>query len=391
MVDNRIALLTQTADVPGAIQQHTAGRLANQLSQARIDAIPGQQAAAQQKLELDRATAARDEQNQLIKMEEFLQTQDDRTRDNALRTSQQILQIQSPEDLAAFRASNPIDTKGLENIQFGSPEFLDAQRGAGILVRAAQTPTTVTPKAGSLKTFLNPKTGETFTADLNNPADVDRVRNSSSDFVVAPSKIEQGTPGAFGPTSPLTKGTKTTIQKAQAGLEDSFERVGLIRKEFDRDFLTFEGGIKAATLNFLDKANFTVSPEGREFITKRKKFVTKIKREFNLYRKAITGAAAAEKELADLKQATINEDLGPIEFLAALDEYEDELKRGLRINRRLLREGIKVGDKDFGEAHDRLWNTSADDDSDVRLEELVAQGDLTDEQIDDILIEEGYQ
>lgn len=47
---------------------------------------------------------------------------------------------------------------------------------------------------------------------------------------------------------------------------------------------------------------------------------------FNQYRKLITGAAAAEKELAALREATINGKLGPQEFMSRYDRLVSGLR-----------------------------------------------------------------
>ena len=245
----------------------------------------------------------------------------------------------------------------------------------------------VAPKNASFQTFKNRITGETFTADLTNPEDQTFVRENSN--VLIPIAVESivGTPQDF---EPLGKKAEGSVQEDIISLGDSFARVGEIGQEYQREFLTFQGRIKSSVSSLLDKANIDISPEEIEFVKGRKKFVTKVNREFNLYRKLITGAAAAEKELADLKKATINEDLGPVEFEAALEVYQEELQRGLRLKRSLLRNGIRTSDEGFGDAFDDAYLSGADDDPDIRLQELIAEG-LDIDAATDRLIEEGYE
>jgi hypothetical protein len=137
------------------------------------------------------------------------------------------------------------------------------------------------------------------------------------------------------------------------------------------------------------KAGMEVAPEMREFAKQRRSLVNDIGQQFNAYRKEITGAAAALGELEQLKETFINKDLSYDEFVSALDQYESKQKRALRLSRRILREGVKVGSSKFGDMHDRLWATGADDDIDTRGDELSAQG-LSDDQVVQKLQKEGY-
>lgn len=388
MADNRIALLTQTADVPGAIQRHTAGRLANKLAEARLDAIPGQQEAMQQKIALDKASAERDDQNQLIKMQEFLQSQDDRTRDNALRTSQQILQIQSPEDLTAFRAANPVDTKGLENLQFGSPEFLDAQRGADILVRASQQP-------------QQPDRTLVEVADPTSPTGTRFVKRA--DAVGSAGKPASGTSLTVGPDGEvvLSQGRGVTqegnvvpdkkvnrdLQKDLISLTDNQQQLSKIADSFDVNFLTFQGKLGGAFSSLKSKANIDLNEDERGFLRGKVQFENRVEQFFNRYRKEITGAAASVQELDRLKKSMLNVDQDPVSFRASMDLAISEVQRAMRLKRKFLREGISI--KEDPDAYDNAFLGQQDDDANVRGAELQAQG-IPNDQILVQLKTEGY-
>ena len=293
-------------------------------------------------------------------------------------------EIALPELVEQMRLNPDIDVDSFTN-----EDWLKV--GNEIILRQSPVATAgdnpVVPKNASFQTFKNRITGETFTADLTNPEDQTFVRENSN--VLIPIAVESivGTPRDF---EPLGKKAEGSVQEDIISLGDSFARVGEIGQEYKREFLTFQGRIKSSVTSLLDKANIDISPEEIEFVKARKKFVTKVNREFNLYRKLITGAAAAEKELADLKKATINEDLGPVEFEAALEVYQEELQRGLRLKRSLLRNGIRTSDEGFGDAFDDAYLSGADDDPDIRLQELIAEG-LDIDAATDRLIEEGYE
>jgi hypothetical protein len=293
-------------------------------------------------------------------------------------------EIALPELVEQMRLNPNIDVDSFTN-----EDWLKV--GNEIILRQSPVATAgdnpVVPKNASFQTFKNRINGETFTADLTNPEDQTFVRENSN--VLIPIAVESivGTPRDF---EPLGNKAVGSVQEDIISLGDSFARVNEIGQEYQREFLTFQGRIKSSVSGLLDKANIDISPEEIEFVKGRKKFVTKVNREFNLYRKLITGAAAAEQELADLKKATINEDLGPVEFEAALEVYQEELQRGLRLKRSLLRNGIRTSDEGFGDAFDDAYLSGADDDPDIRLQELIAEG-LDIDAATDRLIEEGYE
>jgi hypothetical protein len=293
-------------------------------------------------------------------------------------------EIALPELVEQMRLNPDIDVDSFTN-----EDWLKV--GNEIILRQSPVATAgdnpVVPKNASFQTFKNRINGETFTADLTNPEDQAFVRENSN--VLIPIAVESivGTPRDF---EPLGNKAVGSVQEDIISLGDSFARVNEIGQEYQREFLTFQGRIKSSVSGLLDKANIDISPEEIEFVKGRKKFVTKVNREFNLYRKLITGAAAAEQELADLKKATINEDLGPVEFEAALEVYQEELQRGLRLKRSLLRNGIRTSDEGFGDAFDDAYLSGADDDPDIRLQELIAEG-LDIDAATDRLIEEGYE
>jgi hypothetical protein len=293
-------------------------------------------------------------------------------------------EIALPELVEQMRLNPDIDVDSFTN-----EDWLKV--GNEIILRQSPVATAgdnpVVPKNASFTTFKNRINGETFTADLTNPEDQTFVRENSN--VLIPIAVESivGTPRDF---EPLGKKAQGSVQEEIISLGDSFARVNEIGQEYKREFLTFQGRIKSSVSGLLDKANIDISPEEIEFVKGRKSFVTKVNREFNLYRKLITGAAAAEQELADLKKATINEDLGPVEFEAALEVYQEELQRGLRLKRSLLRNGIRTSDEGFGDAFDDAYLSGADDDPDIRLQELIAEG-LDIDAATDRLIEEGYE
>jgi len=189
-----------------------------------------------------------------------------------------------------------------------------------------------------------------------------------------------GTMGGGGPV-PTVKADTTVERAAQTGLQSGWETVGRlerIRDLYDPEFLTFGGRLDSAVSGLADKAG-VANPEQRKLIRKRRQFAQNVDREFNAYRKEITGAAASVQEMEDLKKSMMSTDLGPTEFEAAFDEYSAEVRRSMRIKARLLREGVRVGSDEFGKRFDELFLGGADDDVGARARELEAAGLSEDE------------
>lgn len=192
--------------------------------------------------------------------------------------------------------------------------------------------------------------------------------------------------GDVQPAANLPKPVIRDLTKSIANNENNLSRLDRIEKQFIPDFLTFGGRIGAKISSLKSKAGLGIAPQAKEFLGRRRKFTQNINQLFNAYRKEITGAAASVQELESLKKAMLSEDLSPIEFQAAYEEFRSELQRSNRLQRRLLREGIT--DK-FGKSLDELFVAGEDDDIELRGAELRGQG-LTDAEIAEKLFEEGF-
>jgi hypothetical protein len=189
---------------------------------------------------------------------------------------------------------------------------------------------------------------------------------------------------------PLTKPNVNDAQKSVVFATEQLGNLDAIAKEYETGFLTYGGKVK----NFVDRQTDKIDPtslsrDDRAALGKQTRFKQQVNRGFNAYRKEITGAAAALAELEQLKQAMLNTDLGPTEFKAAFDSYQSELKRSLRLKRKMLREGINVADEGFGARYDQAFASGTDDDPVARGEELEAGG-TADDEIVKTLRAEGY-
>ena len=140
-----------------------------------------------------------------------------------------------------------------------------------------------------------------------------------------------------------------------------------VKDSFTPSNLTAMGKAYNALNLWADKFGVAFDPNS---IQQNVKFRNNVKQYTNAYRKEITGAAAAEKELKMIEDSIINTNMGPEEFKAALSQLESKTKRGLRLKRRVLREGIQVGSEEFGKRLDELYLGNEDDDKNARLLEL---------------------
>lgn len=188
---------------------------------------------------------------------------------------------------------------------------------------------------------------------------------------------------------PLTKASQNVAQKEVMNMQDMLGRTNTLIDQFNRDYLTYGGKLRAYTSKEAEKLGLRLSKKDSEFLGKRRVFIQGVERMFNVYRQEITGAAASVAELDRLKQSMLNADMSPTEFEAAAKSYLSELQRGIRLRNKFLREGIDVSDETGGKLYDRQFMTGMDDNIDVRGAELEQQG-LSEQEIIEQLRSEGY-
>lgn len=94
---------------------------------------------------------------------------------------------------------------------------------------------------------------------------------------------------------------------------------------------------------------------------------------FNTFRRNITGAAAPEKELQELKKTVISTDLNSVRFATALKELQSATLRAIRLNRKVLLQGFDPGSDEGAAKLDRLWRSGDSGDSQADREKLKAQ------------------
>jgi len=200
--------------------------------------------------------------------------------------------------------------------------------------------------------------------------------------------------------APLGRAASNAEQKSLASeinLASQLDNVGRLAgldengRMADPWMLTYAGQAEDFLVRHAEKLGVEPTDLQREAVFKRTQFVTGVEQLFNAYRKEITGAAAAVQELDRLKKSFINMDMSPTQFEAAFAQYSGELKRSMRIRRRLLREGFDLREEggEGGEMMDNLFLAGADDDPAARYEELLQElGD--EDQVYQRMAEEGY-
>ena len=197
--------------------------------------------------------------------------------------------------------------------------------------------------------------------------------------------------------APLGKKAEGAVQENWIRSADSLSRMAEIRRSYNPEFLTYMGAARKEGLSFIDKISRLPEGESKQYLKDYRTFQQGVKREFNAYRKYVTGAAAAMAELEDLKDAIINMDLSPAEFEAAMDQYEGELKRAKRLSNKLMREGLSLDTKAYGSQFEQEWLAGMDDGLEQRgpeVEQHFASQGLEGEEliqaVDKVLHSEGY-
>ena len=247
-------------------------------------------------------------------------------------------------------------------------------------------PDAASAKSGSFKTYVHKGTGETYTLNMNNPKDVEFIERNQENLTPIPTRAETGGAGAFDPG----RSTIGTIQKSLADDTILMSNMQNIKNTMSDRFLTYEGQFGAGISDIKSKLGVDLSADQAKHLTDYTKFQNRTRQVFNSYRKLITGAAAAEKEMKDLEASIFNINQGPVAFRASLDALYDDMQRGLRIKRKLLRDGFNDDHAALGDRIDTLVGLGIDDDVNVREQELMAEG-LSGNDLIDRLIEEGYE
>lgn len=181
----------------------------------------------------------------------------------------------------------------------------------------------------------------------------------------------------------LEKPVKTELQKSIINLEKSASDLRNIVASAKPEFNTYQYQASNALNKFADKFG---KPIDKNKIGEYKRYQNNVKQFFNAYKKEITGSVAAVQEIQDLQDSLFSVDSSPTEFQAGLKQVQETVNRHLRLQRKLLREGVS-GNK-IGKALDDAILSGQDDDPKARALDL--KGKYPPSRVRVILKQEGY-
>lgn len=194
---------------------------------------------------------------------------------------------------------------------------------------------------GQLRLIQVDKAGNTKPVDSYQP-----IPTKGTSLTVGPGGQIQFTQGGYsipGQTAPATSSTQTDLQKNIISTADQLSRLGQIKDDYQRDFLTYQGKFKTLTSRVLDKANLADSGQVK-FLQQQTKFKNGVEQLFNQYRKEITGAAASVQELDRLKESMLNADMSPAEFEAAYEQFQSLISRSVQLKQQFLSQGVPINE-----------------------------------------------
>lgn len=312
--------------------------------------------------------------------------------------SEQVRVLNAQIQRVQQRGGDPSNTQGLLDLIQGTPEeFTQAQgfiqnaisegEARGFLQpQAVQKPEARTTLARNLELLpgLSAKDREQIVRA--------NLLGRSQSFTVSPDGTVTFQSGKGLSPAGLQKKTVGELEKKLVTFETNIDNLKRIEAQIKPEFLTFAGRGKAFFSALKSKAGIDLSKEEKTFLQERTRFTQNINQFFNAYRKEITGAAASVQELEGLKKSMFNEDLGPVEFEAAFDEFKNGVFRGRRLTRKLLREGLtgSLTNKrsEVSKRFDQEFTAGGDDSALDRIRDL--EGTKSKEEIFKILEDEGY-
>jgi hypothetical protein len=121
--------------------------------------------------------------------------------------------------------------------------------------------------------------------------------------------ITQGGPGIINgagtakqPPAGMQKPTANALEKEIIDQDKLIQRTYQIVDSFDREFLTYEGKLRAIGLNIKDKANRPLTEEQQKYLEEYTTFTQDAVENINRYIKEITGAQMSEAEAERLRK-----------------------------------------------------------------------------------------
>lgn len=176
------------------------------------------------------------------------------------------------------------------------------------------------------------------------------------------SKGTQVTIGADGTVKYTQSPTTAVVTETQKDLKNkdlALDQLKQLQEGYDPSYFTYRNQASASTAKLAQKFKGIPGLEGasegvasfvsgmpekdrEKFLEKRSAYMNKVDQLFNAYKKEITGAAAGEKELDQIRDSFINGDMSPSEFQGALQQVVEKYKAEADYNRNLLNKGFNT-------------------------------------------------
>jgi hypothetical protein len=162
-----------------------------------------------------------------------------------------------------------------------------------------------------------------------------------------------------GKDAELSKSTKGAMEMQVIDAEAMQTSLQTLGKDFTPDYFNDISLTKNDLAQWAERKGVDMSVAQEEYTRGRTQFILNTKQMFNAYRKSITGAAASEKELADLEASLFNTKMSPTAAKAALLDLMTniQLKSFIAKNaleKGIMPKGIKPRSKEFGDYIDSV-------------------------------------
>lgn len=144
-----------------------------------------------------------------------------------------------------------------------------------------------------------------------------------------------------GGSGELGKPVQNKLQTDILDAENTLANLEAAGGKFSEDYLTLGGKAKAAAGATLDKLGLPDIGGAKEFNAKRSTLIQDVDQFFQEYRRYITGAAAAQREIEDLKKASLDSSLGPTEFMSRYSNLMNKMRSEVDRKKQQLNQGIR--------------------------------------------------
>lgn len=333
MIDSRLALLAKTADVPGAVQQHRAGKLNNLLGQAKLDQIPIENERADRVADINQQNANTASTKAGIDYQKLVNEMGAEDTERLLQESKKVLQVTTQRDWDIYRSTLDAEDQAILPSVYGDEQFQDFYRQNEMLVNATLDPEKPDRTLVEIADPNSP-TGTRFVKRedaVNQPGKPGSGMSLTSDgqggFTLTQGRGVTG--GVRGMAKPVVNKTQEDVMAKTVTL-DRLEEVGA---SFDPKFLTVSNRLGNSWTAVKEKYQIgEISPSEEKELAEFTQFKSEALNNLNLYIKDITGAAMSEAEAGRIRKAMPDPGEGifdgdsPTEFISKYKSAINSLK-----------------------------------------------------------------